>query len=263
MKVFKFLNPLLLILMLSSSAILFQSCENACIHGSGSSVTQTRTLGSFSQISFSSEGTVYITQGPTVSFTVEAQQNVIDDLQTEIHGDELQIYNKHCLKDQSPIIIHVTTPNITAVSLSGTGEMITQGKIISDNFDFNVSGTGNIETQDTVYATNMSNNNSGTGTINLLAVCTSMNSTISGSGETTVAGVSNSQSVNISGSGNFHGFNFITDDASVTISGSGNAEVNVNNTLDVNISGSGNVYYKGFPAISVHISGSGGVINSN
>src|SRR5882672_11063950 len=118
MKVFKISSPLLLLLSLASSAIILQSCENACIHGSGSTVTQTRTLGNFSQISFSSEGTVYISQGSTTTFTVEAQQNVIDDLHTDIHGDELQIYNKHCLKDQAPIIIHVTTPNITAISLS-------------------------------------------------------------------------------------------------------------------------------------------------
>src|SRR5215467_4425609 len=150
MNAFKISSPLLLILLLSSSVMFLQSCENACIHGSGNTVTQSRTLGNFSQISFSSEGTVYISQGATTTFTVEAQQNVIDDLHTDIHGNELQIYNKHCLKDQAPIIIHITTPNITSVSLSGVGSIITQGKIYSSSCDFNVSGTGTIETQDTV-----------------------------------------------------------------------------------------------------------------
>ena len=253
----------LIILVFSVSLLALDGCKNACIHGDGATVTQSRTPGSFSKISFSGEGTVYITQDSVTSFTVEAQQNVIDDLQTEIQGDNLNIYNKHCLKDQAPVVIHITSPNITAITLSGTGSMITQGKIHSSNMDLTVSGTGVIETQDTVFASSMSNNNSGTGTITFIVEGTSMNSTISGSGETTVSGFCNSQPVNISGSGNFHGFNFMTDDASVTISGSGNAEVYANNSLDVNISGSGSVYYKGFPAITVHISGSGGVVNSN
>ena len=244
------------------SLLTLQSCEKNCIHGEGSTVTQMRNVGNFSEISFSTEATVYFTQDSVTSFQVEAQQNIIDDMITEIHGSELEIYNDHCIKDHAPIIIHITSPNITAIKMSGVGDIITSGKIYTNQMDLSISGSGNIQSQDTIFATSMSDAISGSGSIKLLAVSTSMNSTISGSGDISMSGSSDSHSLNISGSGSFKGYGFITNSTNVTISGSGDAELFVNSVLDVTISGSGNVYYKGQPIVTTHVSGSGNVIHT-
>lgn len=263
MKTFKTSISTVVIIFLAATAFTFQSCDKSCINGQGGVVTENRSLGNFSIINFGTEGTIYVTQGATTSFTVEAQQNVIDDLITKVQGEELSIYNDHCLRDHSPIIIHITTPNINELRMSGSGTMISQGKIYGNAIALVMSGSGNIQTEDSLLSTSLSVTLSGSGTIQALAGNSESDCTISGSGEVTLSGFSNNSGVTISGSGNFHGFNFITDETSVNISGSGNAEVFANNSLNVTISGSGNVYYKGFPVISTNISGSGNVINSN
>lgn len=243
--------------------IALQSCDNHCIHGKGNTVTQTRTLGSFSGINFSTEGMVYVSQDSITSFSVEAQQNIIDDLITKVQGDELQIYNDHCLKDHAQILVHVSTPSINSLSLSGVGEMITTSKILSGQLDISVSGTGSFASMDSIIASTMSEDLSGTGSVDLLAACTSMNSSNSGTGTITINGFADSHTIHTSGTGDMHGYGFITNTASVFISGSSNVEVFVNDVLDVTISGSGNVYYKGNPVVTTHISGSGSVIHVN
>ena len=239
-----------------------QGCDNRCIHGKGNTVTQNRSPGSFSGVSFSTEGTVYISQDSVTSFSVTAQQNILDDLITKVQGDVLGIYNQHCIRDQAPILIHLSSPTINSLSLSGVGEMITTSKIQSDHVDISVSGTGDFSSQDSIIAPAMSEDLSGTGSVNLLAGCTSMNSANSGTGTITINGSADSHTINTSGSGDVHGYGFITNTTSVSISGSSNVELFVNEKLDVTISGSGNVYYKGSP-VTTHISGSGSVIHVN
>jgi hypothetical protein len=251
------------VLIAAAASFTMQGCKESCINGEGGVVTQSRNLGDFSMISFGTEGTVYVTQGASTSFTVEAQQNVIDDLITKVQGEELTIYNDHCLRDHAPIVIHITSPDVSELRMSGSGEIITQGKIFSNSLALVMSGSGSIETQDSLITGSLSSTLSGSGTIMALAKSSESSSVISGSGEIKLFGSSVNQSVTISGSGDFHGFDYVTDETSVNISGSGNAEIFANSILDVTISGSGNVYYKGFPVISTNISGSGNVINSN
>lgn len=241
--------------------VTLQSCDTHCINGKGNTVIQNRTPGSFSGISFSSEGTVYVSQDPVTSFTAEAQQNILDDLVTKVLGDELKIYNDHCLRDHIPVVIHVSSPDINSLSLSGVGEMITTTKILSGHVDISVSGTGDFYSQDSIIASAMSEDLSGTGSINLLAACTSMHSTNSGTGTITLNGFANSYTIHSSGSGDMHAFGFITDTATISISGSCDVEISVDDVLDVTISGSGNVYYKGNPVVTTQISGSGSVIH--
>lgn len=245
------------------ASIVVQGCGD-CINGDGNTVTQSRSLPPFTEISFATdEGTIYISQDSLTTFTVEAQQNIIDDLITEVNGNRLEIFNDHCIKSHAPIIVRITAPDIRAIGLSGTGEMITLGKIISDEFNISLSGTGDFQSRDSIIAPSMSASTSGTGDIELLAKCTSMNSEISGTGTITLNGSSVTQSIITSGAGDVHAFGFITDTTYIEISGASDVEVFVNHFLDVTISGSGNVYYKGNATVSTHISGSGNVIHTN
>jgi hypothetical protein len=240
-----------------------EGCDKSCITGKGNTVQQYRFPGSFSGINFSTDGSIYVSQDSATTFSVTAQQNIIDDLITRIQGDELEIYNDHCLKGNPPIIVNVTSPVLSDLSLSGVGAMYTAGKIFSDEISISVSGTGSFDAGDSIIAPGMHEDLSGTGSITLIAGCTNMNSENSGTGSITLAGYGEVHTLNTSGTGDFHGLDFITKYAAISISGSGNAEVNVTDTLDVTISGNGNVYYKGTPVLTTHINGSGSVIHVN
>ncbi|MEI7803331.1 MAG: DUF2807 domain-containing protein, partial [Bacteroidota bacterium] len=99
MKKITTISSLLIFLLVAASC----NRENfPCIKGKGTVQTQTRDVSGYSQIEFQTEGTVYITQDTFYSLKIEAQQNIIDDMQTELNGNSLKIYNKHCLKNHEP-----------------------------------------------------------------------------------------------------------------------------------------------------------------
>jgi hypothetical protein len=252
-----------LILLAFGLNSLFSGCDAVCVNGEGNTVIVSRQVGNFSEINFGTEGTVYVTQGSETSLTIEAQQNVIDDLITEVHGNELEIYNDHCLRDHVPMIIRITTPDISALIMSGSGDMILTGKVNTGSLSLVISGSGSIQAQDTVFASAVKLTESGSGFINVLAECENATTVISGSGEVTLNGHATDQHITISGSGGFYGFGFVTDATTVEVSGSGLAEVFANLMLNVSISGSGSVYYKGNPSVTANISGSGEVVNAN
>jgi len=260
MKKITTISSLLIFLLVAASC----NRENfPCIKGKGSVQTQTRDVNGYSKIEFQTEGTVYITQDTFYSLKIEAQQNIIDDMQTELNGNALKIYNKHCLKNHEPIKIYITTPSLDGIDLSGSGNLIVSSKIEASDFDLNVSGSGNIELQDSILTNSISATISGSGSMKMIAACNSFTGKISGSGNITVTGSTSSEKFTISGSGNIHSFDLASLTSEITVSGSGTTEVNVADNLDVTVSGSGDVYYKGNPTINTHMSGSGNLIHVN
>ena len=247
------------------SMLIIQSCDDdhTCVHGEGSIVSQERSLPGFSGINFETEGTVYLSQGPETSFRVEAQQNVINDMITEVNGGELTIYNDHCLKNHLPITVYITSPDISNIRLSGTGALYTETSIVSDEINVVLSGSGNIFAMDSLIATNMSCEISGSGSVEMTAYCSSLTSANSGSGNISITGKAGHHEYDQSGSGELRSFSLETGTTIIELSGSGNAEVLVNDLLDVTISGSGDVLYKGSPIVNTTISGSGQVIHVN
>ncbi len=246
--------------------IVTTSCRREnfpCIKGKGSVQTQTRDVSSYSRIEFQTEGTVYITVDTFYSMKIEAQQNIIDDMQTELNGNSLKIYNKHCLKNHEPIKIYITTPSLNGIDLSGSGNLIVSSKIEATDFDLNVSGSGDIELQDSLIANSVTSNISGSGSMKMIAVCNSLTGKISGSGNITVKGKTSSEKFTINGSGDIHSFDLSSLTAEITVSGSGATEINVADNLDITVSGSGDLYYKGNPTINSQMNGSGNLIHVN
>lgn len=223
----------------------FTSCKKGtfCYKGDGNITTETRDISGFSEIAMSTSGNVYVEQSPNYSVQVEASQNLLDVIETEVHGSTLEIDIKRgkCLKGNTTLNVYVTAPNIEGLVLSGSGNINTSGLISSNSMEAVISGSGEIyidslEVQD-------------------------FKSIISGSGSITANGVGTAlrQDISISGSGELNAFNLPVQDSEVSISGSGDCNVNVTQTLKTSISGSGNIVYMGNPVITSSNSGSGTV----
>ncbi len=228
-----------LCLMLASS--LFVSCK---IKGKGDVETKTFQVEAFTSIENSIDADVYITCAPLQSLAIEAQPNVIDNITLEVSSGVLNIDEKKPLGKHEPIRINISVPEISRLTLSGSGNMVTTNTFESSgNFSTVISGSGNINAKFNTYA--------------------SVISAISGSGDIILSGVAPQQDITISGSGNVHAFDMLTHLTSVTISGSGTCEVTADSVLNVNISGSGDVYFKGYPTLNSSISGSGTIHNAN
>ncbi len=219
----------------------FSSCEK--VVGDGPVVQQIIPVSGFSKLSVSVQSRVNYSIGPDYRVEVMAQQNIIDILRFEKSGEELTIKLKPgvWIKKNEEIIVNITAPDLKAVNLSGSGNVLVSGPLAGTNLDLKVSGSGNLEVQQATLTDQLIGNVSGSGSI------------------TVFTGSTLNENLKISGSGNIQLTGVQASKATTDISGSGNIKVKVSQTLDAHISGSGSVYYLGSPVISSHVSGSGGV----
>jgi hypothetical protein len=231
----------IIVLLAAFSVIAFASCEK--VVGEGPVVTETRAVTGFRNISVSISGKVNYRIDPVYKIEIQAQQNILDILQTNKVGDELVIkfQDGKRVKDHEDILITVSAPFAESVNLSGSAQFDLVSQLTTANLNLRVSGSGNIN-------------------VSQVALSDKLTATISGSGNITVAnGAAKNENLRISGSGNINAGNVAAEKAITEISGSGNIQVNLSQSLDATISGSGSVFYRGNPLISTHISGSGKV----
>ncbi|MBA3649671.1 MAG: DUF2807 domain-containing protein [Chitinophagales bacterium] len=258
MKRATYLRHLILLLLIAS---LISSCDKVVINGSGAVITESRNVTGYSYVSLGIDAVLYITQGSLYDLKIEAQQNILNEIETNVTGDQLSINTHQCIKDYSPIRIYVTVPDIKGMKVTGTGSLYSTSIIKSESMSITLTGTGFISTQDSIITNNLDINLSGSGEINFIGKATSTDASISGSGNITLSGESLSSDLSISGSGNIYAYDFPVDKCNVKITGSGNAEVNVFSSLTGSIIGSGNIFYKGNPFVDVSISGSGNALH--
>ncbi|MDP2334878.1 MAG: head GIN domain-containing protein [Bacteroidota bacterium] len=207
---------------------------------------QTRKVDPFTEISLRIGAKVYLEQGEKQNLEIVAKPSTLEEIITEVKDGKLIIRfpNKNFFWSTfqpGDITIHITTPEINGLAVSGSGDIIAENQINTKVMDMAVSGSGNIKLSD--------------------LSADQVKTAISGSGNIVLAGTKAAQdlSVNISGSGNFKGLDFSADDVAIKVSGSGNVVVQANNNLYVRLAGSGNVTYKGRPLIDQSIAGSGKV----
>lgn len=207
---------------------------------------QTRKVEPFTEISLNISANVHLEQGDKQNLEIVAKASTLEQIITEVKNGKLIIRfpSKNLFwKDFRPgeITIYITTPEINALSVSGSGDIIAEDEIKTKALDLSVSGSGNINLSE--------------------LSADQVKTAISGSGNIILAGKQTAQdlSVAISGSGNFKGMNYSVKDVSVKISGSGDASVEAQDNLYVRLVGSGNVTYKGKPAIDQSTTGSGSV----
>jgi Putative auto-transporter adhesin, head GIN domain len=243
---------------------------------------ETRNVGTFTKISFRVPGKLYLRQGSPQKVEMEGKQDVLKEIETDVDGSRLVIgkegnwMNWNWGKDDE-VTVYITVKDIEGLSVSGSGDIIGETKIIARDLDLNVSGSGNLKIEAEASG-DVEADVSGSGDLILKGKCRgfesdvsgsgkvvlSMNITeqadlgISGSGKIEASGTANSVKTSISGSGKVLAANLETNRCEIRISGSGDVEINVKNEIDATISGSGTVRYRGNPSkVSSHSSGSG------
>lgn len=244
---------------------------------------ETRNVSTFTKISFRVPGKLYLRQGSPQKVEIEGDKDVIREIETELDGSKLIIgkegkwFDWSWNDDNRRVNVYITVKDLDAISVSGSGDLIGETKIISSNLDLNVSGSGSLRIETDVSG-NLEADVSGSGDIDVKGKCNDFNSNVSGSGKVQMNvaindladfGVSGSGKIyasgsasrvktSISGSGKVLAADLQANSCEVRISGSGDVEINVKEALDANISGSGSVSYRGNPSkVNSHASGSG------
>lgn len=231
----------------ASCIILFFSCNITIsgrrIDGNGKIASDVRNVSSATKIKLTGDMDVIINTGNT-GVKVETDENIIRYIKTEMDGEWLVIKTENNLNinTKNPVRVYITTPRITDVEVTGSGNVTTESKFDADNkIGFSITGSGNI-------------------TFNVNAP--RVNANITGSGTLHVAGETRDVSINLAGSGNYEGAELKAENAKVTIAGSGDANLFADQNLQVKIMGSGSVKYRGNASVDKQIMGSGSVVKS-
>ncbi len=213
-----------------------------CLNGQGPIVTEDLDLNRIDAIDLKLPATVYLRQGEEQRVVVEGQSNIVDFMERTVKGGLWEIEVDRCVRNMEELRIYITLPEITAVKISGSGKILSENSLLTDDLDVDISGSGDIS---------------------LGVVADDINTTVSGSGNVVLKGETDEIRFFVSGSGDLRAFDLKARKGEVEIGGSGDVEVYVTEQLNVRISGSGDVLYHGNPSLNVSISGSGEVVDAN
>jgi len=210
--------------------------------GSGKVISETRKASNFDSIEVSYPAQVFVSQGSSESVKIEAEDNVLPGLKTEVRDDTLKIYyqaqnDKH-VNPTKTVKITIVVKELKDINFESAGELTLDG-IEADDLNVSVSGAGNLELND-ITAHNLSVD-------------------LSGAGSMTASGKSDDLRITISGFGSYEGKDMHSKTADVDLSGAGSATLWVDEELDAQISGAGSINYYGTASVSKSISGIGGV----
>lgn len=207
--------------------------------GSGKVVNQTKTAGGVNQVSLDGIGTLIIQQGNNESLTVEAEDNVLPHIQSNINGNKLEIkYDSNTPTPTKDVKFYLTVKDLNSVSLSGAGKVESKG-LNTSSLNLTIDGAGN---------GNLSGLN-----INKL------NINLNGATKLVMAGKTTDQTITISGTGEYMARDLQSNSTTLTINGAGKGTVNVSTLLNAIINGSGEINYLGSPQVTQQINGAGSV----
>ena len=203
------------ILMLS---VVLGACSVFGERGSGTMAIEARDVSGFSEIDLSGSGMVLVSVTGTESLTVEAEDNILPLLTTEVSDGRLILGENQSILPTRDIVYTVTVINLEAVTVSGSGS-VAAVDVAANRFEVDISGSGTVTPE---------------------GVSERLDVSISGSGAFKgEALVSATGTVSVSGSG--EALVNVTDDLDADVSGSGTVGYIGDPTVSTSISGSGEV----------------------
>lgn len=218
-------------------------CSFMGIQGEGPVKTETRSVSGFQGVELNLAGDVEVRVSDTYSVEVQAQENLLPLLKTEVEGGRLMLYFSENVSHSEDVKIVVSGPSFDNFTLGGSGKITVTTPIRADKMDLTISGSGDLIMQQ--------------------ATLGALDCNISGSGGIEVGGTANATKIEVGGSGEVDAKQLSSNELRAEIGGSGSVSAHVVQVLKVNITGSGDIVYSGDPNVESNISGSGDVRKSD
>jgi len=219
------------------------SCINGGfgIKGNRNVVSEDRKItADFTEIKVSQGIQVFLTQGNDININVEADENIIDLLITEVKGDVLKIYFDKNVSRAKAKNVYLTIDKITGIKVSSGAHVKSEGVIRAKNLDLSsTSGSGlklNINASKVTCSTSSGAN-------------------VKLTGETEHFSGSSSSGSNINAN------NLIAKTSKASASSGAGISLFASETLNATASSGGNISYKGNPETVNKSKSSGGSIS--
>jgi len=231
---------LALLALLTATSCMF---DGFGIQGNRNVVSEDRKINAdFEAIKVSQGITVYLTQSNEIDLRVEADENIIDLLVTEIEGNVLKIYFDKNVSRAKARNAYLSVEKINVIKTSSGAEVISKNVIKSKELVLKSSSGSEINV-----------------TIESLTITAS---TSSGS-EIEVSGSTESFNGNASSGSEIDASDLIAKTGNVSVSSGADIDVNITNELDARASSGGSIEYQGNPSILNKSKSSGGSISKH
>jgi hypothetical protein len=113
------------------------------VKGSGNITKVSRDVSDFSSVDVGGIFQVEIVAGKDNSVEIEADDNLIQFIKTDVRGDTLKISSEKGLHSESPIRVRISAPNIERVEADGASK-VTVSDIKNSSLDIDTSGASKV-----------------------------------------------------------------------------------------------------------------------
>ncbi len=206
------------------------------IKGSGNVIQQSRPVTGFNAVVLSGVGELSAVQGANESLTLEAEDNILPVIETQVKDDCLYIRIKSDtnIHPTKPIRYSLTAKALERVGLSGAVKAHFS-KLNGDMLKLSASGA----TRTTIDEIKGSE----------------LTAELSGASSVSIAGSVNRQKIVLTGACRFAGTDLACKTADVMATGASRAELQVSDSLTAKASGASSIRYKGNPNVTRDTSG--------
>ena len=236
------------LIAITLTAVLLAGCSfyipsrlGRAVNGSGIVTRENREVGGFNAVSLNGAGEVTITQGEKEALVIEAEDNLLPLIKSEVRNGVLVIgfdsdHLGALVHPTKPIKFDLSVKELKSIVVAGAALVRSEG-LRSDRLTVTVDGAGLVKLN-RVEATEVS-------------------TTMNGAGNVELAGNVVRQVATLNGLGHYETHDLSSKNAQVTVNGAGGATLRADENLNVSINGAGSVTFYGNPRVTQNITGVG------
>lgn len=241
----KSINQIIMLLLVALALPVFSAANpvngNTQVNGNKNVITQDRSVTSFHAIKVSGGIDVELSQGNELKLQVEADENLVALIRTEVKNGVLNIYHEDNINNAKTLKVHVTFKQLDAITASGGCDIVSKQKLSFGMLKVNLSGgcdlTLNCKADNLVF-------------------------TNSGGCDTKLTGEATNCTFSTSGGCDVDAKEFYLKNCTISASGGSDVLVNASGELTMEATGASDITYYGNPAKVSKSAHGGSDINS-
>ena len=200
---------------------------NTAVTGNQKVITQNRSVTAFHAIKVSGGIDVELLQGKELKLQVEADENLVPLIRTEVKDGVLNIYHDESIRNAKTMKIHLTFQNIDAIMASGGCDIESKQKLGFASLKTDLSGGCDLK---------------------LDMKAGKLNCIHSGGCDAIFTGEAENVNLSVSGGCDVNASGLVAKNCTVDASGGSDVEVNVKGELNMKASGASDITYSGNPS---------------
>jgi hypothetical protein len=224
------------LILLGCTGLMGTCVFDGGVEGDGNVVKESRAVEGFTALQAGSAFEVFLLQGEEESLTIEADQNLMQYIVTEVKNGQLRLYSTENIRKAEKLNVYISFRSLEAISVSGAVDL--QGVPGMHFGELLLEGSGASRMLLDMEASSLRANVSGASTLEL-------------------SGQAGKAVFEISGASRLNAGDLLVSDCRLEASGASHAGIHVADKLLAEVSGASSVKYRGSPAVAKDVSGAG------